>query len=70
MTDVTPNESMSTPRLLNYEAAARWLGIAPQTLRIWVSRGEVPFVRVGRRSVRFRPEDLETVLTFVDAKED
>ncbi|MCK5006699.1 MAG: helix-turn-helix domain-containing protein [Spirochaetales bacterium] len=41
--------------------AAKILGVHPQTLRNWVRKGEVPFVRSGR-NVFFRPEKLRAWL--------
>ena len=40
------------------EQAARYLGCTPDTLRVWVGKRRVPFVRVGRL-VRFRKCDLD-----------
>ena len=52
----------------NDEAAA-YLGTTPDTLRVWVSKRKVPFVRVGRL-VRFRKKDLDQWLekNFVPAE--
>ena len=38
--------------------AARYLNCSEGTLRQWVSKRRIPFVRVGRL-VRFRREDLD-----------
>jgi excisionase family DNA binding protein len=43
------------------DEAARYIGVTPATLRVWVSRRRVPFVRVGRL-VRFRRSDLDKYL--------
>lgn len=43
--------------LLRIPQAARVLGIRPKTLRDWVWRRKVTFVKVGK-SVAFRPSDL------------
>jgi len=43
------------------DEAAVFLGCTPGTLRVWVSKRRVPFVRVGRL-VRFRRKDLEEFL--------
>lgn len=40
------------------DTAAAYIGCTPLTLRQWVSRRRVPFVRVGRL-VRFRKSDLD-----------
>lgn len=49
-------------KLLNYQEAAERLGLAPQTLRTWVSQGRIPFLKLGR-AVRFSPEMLEKIMT-------
>ena len=51
------------------EEAAEYLGTTPDTLRVWVSKRRVPFVRVGRL-VRFRKKDLDQWLekNFVPAE--
>jgi excisionase family DNA binding protein len=43
--------------LLRIPQAARVLGIRPKTLRDWVWRRKVTFVKVGK-GVAFRPTDL------------
>ena len=43
------------------EEAAEYLGCTPDTLKVWVSKRRVPFVRVGRL-VRFRKADLDAWL--------
>ncbi len=40
------------------EQAAAYLGCTPSTLRVWVSRRQVPFIKV-RRLTRFRRVDLD-----------
>lgn len=49
--------------LLDTEEAARFLGIARNTLEVWRSAGRyaLPFVRVGRR-IKYRRADLDTWL--------
>jgi len=44
-----------------FEEAAAYLGCTPGTLRVWVSKRRVPFVRVGRL-VRFRKRDFDAWL--------
>ncbi|HEC32598.1 MAG TPA: DNA-binding protein [Deltaproteobacteria bacterium] len=45
--------------MLNDREAARFLGLAPQTLRNWRSQGKGPsYVKIGN-AVRYRMEDLE-----------
>lgn len=55
----TPTTS-PVAHLLDTRAAARYLGIAHGTLQNARSRGDGPaYVRVGRRSIRYRVCDLE-----------
>jgi excisionase family DNA binding protein len=53
-------ESLLTPA----QVAAR-LGLKPTTLRNWRSsgRGELPWVRVSGRAIRYRLEDLERFIS-------
>ena len=44
--------------LLNVPRVAQWLGIKDMTLRIWVWRGEIPYVKIGRL-VKFEPEAIQ-----------
>lgn len=47
--------------LINYNAAAKRLGLAPQTLRRWISDGNphaLPYFKLGG-AVRFDPEQLD-----------
>ena len=41
--------------------AAEYLGVTPLTLRVWVSKRRVPFIKVGRLT-RFLREDLDAWL--------
>ena len=45
-------------RLLGITAAARALGIHPNTLRAWVDKGLVPSVRLPSGYRRFTPEQI------------
>ena len=45
--------------LLNNAQAAEFLQISENTLRVWVSRGKVPYTKIGKRLVRYRKGDLE-----------
>ena len=46
-------------RAWDNDEAAGYIGVTPATLRVWVSRRRVPFVRVGRL-VKFRKSDLDS----------
>jgi excisionase family DNA binding protein len=43
--------------LVDTRSAAALLGVSTRTVYVWVERGELPHIRVGRL-VRFRPADL------------
>ena len=53
--------------LINVENVAEVLGVAPKTIRKWVSIRFIPFVRVGRR-VLFRPKSIELWLNRKEEK--
>jgi excisionase family DNA binding protein len=61
---VLPHESTST--LLEEECpltvreAAKYLGVSPQTVYLWVERKQIPHLRVMGRNIRFLKSDLET----------
>ncbi len=39
--------------------AARFLGVSPQTVYLWVERRQIPHLRVMGRNIRFLQSDLE-----------
>jgi excisionase family DNA binding protein len=45
-------------KLLNVKEAAQLLGLKPASLRSWILRRKIEFVRVGR-AVRIPPEVIE-----------
>jgi Helix-turn-helix domain len=53
-------EATSQYDLLDTIAAARLLTLEPQTLRNWrvMGRTDLPFIRLGRRSIRYRRGDI------------
>ena len=53
--------------LIDVENVAEVLGVAPKTIRKWVSIRFIPFVRVGRR-VMFRPKSIELWLNQKETK--
>lgn len=55
-----PMQSPTPPLepLLDEREAATFLGVSPRTLWGLASRGEVPYVRVGKISKRYDPQDL------------
>lgn len=52
---------MSLEKLLTLKNVAEYLSVNPMTVRRCVSRGELPFVRLGDR-LRFKPSDVEAHL--------
>ncbi len=56
---------MSVESLWDVHQAADFLGCGVNSLYIMCRRGEVPHVRLGKRSLRFRRSDLEA---WLDAK--
>ena len=48
-------------KMMGLTAAARELGVAPNTLRAWVDKGLVPAVRTPSGYRRFTSEQLEQI---------
>jgi excisionase family DNA binding protein len=49
--------------LLNKAEVARRTGFCERTVNSLMARGELPFIKLGPRTVRFRPEDVEAYIT-------
>ncbi len=45
---------------LTVREAARYLGVSPQTVYLWVERKQIPHLRVMGRNIRFLKSELET----------
>ena len=61
--DVATNDRASVGLLRKRELAEK-LAISKRTLDVWMSKGRIPFLKVGR-SVRFRLSDvLEKLNTY------
>jgi len=45
---------------LTVREAAKYLGVSPQTVYLWVERKQIPHLRVMGRNIRFLKPDLET----------
>jgi excisionase family DNA binding protein len=45
---------------LTVREAAKFLGVSPQTVYLWVERKQIPHLRVMGRNIRFLKTDLET----------
>jgi excisionase family DNA binding protein len=43
---------------MRVKEAARFLGISPQTVYLWVERKQIPHLRVMGRNIRFLKSDL------------
>jgi excisionase family DNA binding protein len=54
------NLASSDERPLTVRDAAKFLGVSPQTVYLWVERKQVPHLRVMGRNIRFLKSDLET----------
>lgn len=54
---------MVSSNLMSRKEAAKYLGVAPQTLAIWActKRHPLPYVRVGRLA-KYRKHDLDSFL--------
>jgi excisionase family DNA binding protein len=59
---VSAPESTLAPRLVDYETAAKYLGIPIGTLRSMVCRRQIPHVRLSARVVRFELAALDSVI--------
>jgi excisionase family DNA binding protein len=44
---------------LTVRDAARFLGVSPQTVYLWVERKQIPHLRVMGRNIRFLRSELE-----------
>ena len=53
------NHEYSTNLPVTVKAAARFLGVSPQTVYLWVERKQIPHLRVMGRNIRFLISDLE-----------
>jgi len=51
--------SSSSEMPLTVKDAARFLGVSPQTVYLWVERKQIPHLRVMGRNIRFLKSDLE-----------
>jgi excisionase family DNA binding protein len=63
--DRTPGgpEIAVTPKLLTTEDVAEMTGLSPETLAQWRwLKKEIPFVRLGKKCVRYRQSDIDAWL--------
>jgi excisionase family DNA binding protein len=62
-TFVEPQEnasSLSEEYPLTVREAAKYLGVSPQSVYLWVERKQIPHLRVMGRNIRFLKSELET----------
>jgi len=45
---------------LKVKEAAKFLGVSPQTVYLWVERKQIPHLRVMGRNIRFLKSDLDS----------
>ncbi|SRR6266571_2150702 len=60
---VKPQEStssLSEEYPLTVREAAKYLGVSPQSVYLWVERKQIPHLRVMGRNIRFLKSELET----------
>ena len=57
--DVRPTAIQVSEILLTVKEAAKYLGVSPQTVYLWVERKQIPHLRVMGRNIRFLRSDLE-----------
>jgi excisionase family DNA binding protein len=55
--DQSPGELEPPMRV---KEAAKFLGVSPQTVYLWVERKQIPHLRVMGRNIRFLKSDLES----------
>jgi excisionase family DNA binding protein len=58
MAESTPSGAEEAPRLLTLRELAAFLNVPKKTLYYWVSRREIPFLRIGPRHLRFDRGDV------------
>jgi excisionase family DNA binding protein len=57
-----PESTARDPALevpMTVKEAAKFLGVSPQTVYLWVERKQIPHLRVMGRNIRFLKSDLE-----------
>jgi excisionase family DNA binding protein len=64
MQNICPQVASTTAILadeipLNVKEAAKFLGVSPQSVYLWVERKQIPHLRVMGRNIRFLKSDLE-----------
>jgi excisionase family DNA binding protein len=64
-----PQESGSAPaaRYLTKSEVAEMFSVTSRTVELWMRRGLIPFVKIGR-TVRFRMQDINAHLVTINAR--
>lgn len=57
--DAPTTAIVATEIPLTVKEAAKFLGVSPQTVYLWVERKQIPHLRVMGRNIRFLKSDLE-----------
>jgi excisionase family DNA binding protein len=60
---VESDQQISKPKdehSMNVREAAKYHGVSPQTVYLWVEGKQIPHLRVMGRNIRFLRSDLET----------
>jgi excisionase family DNA binding protein len=52
-------DQVHTELPMTVREAARFLGVSPQTVYLWVEKKQIPHLRVMGRNIRFLRSDLE-----------
>jgi len=63
---------MNTQNLLTANEVAEFLQISPRTLASWRANNpnDLPFIRLGNRTIRYRLEDLDDFLKSDEIEDD
>jgi excisionase family DNA binding protein len=56
---ISTAKNLEGKRLLTVKAAALYMSVSPITLYHWVSRREIPFVKLAHKAVRFDIRQLD-----------
>ncbi len=63
---------MTIPNLLTASEVADILQVSPRTLASWRANrpDDLPFVRIGDRTIRYRRDDVEDFIAYQDIDDD
>ena len=56
-------------QLLTYGQLARNMNVCERTLEYWVAVRKIPYIKLGRKCVRFRLSDVQRALKRYEVKE-